>query len=69
MKQVKYVNVPKYEELSVDKMHARMKTDAEFMAYFPDDLPKGRSPPREYFWNVLNTVHELYVQRLISHAH
>jgi len=69
LKDVKYVNVPKYEELSVEKMWPIMKPDAEFMAHFPDTLPKGRNAPREYFWNVLNTVHELYVQRLISHAH
>ena len=68
MKDVKFVNVPKYEELGVEKMWSQMKDDKEFSAYFPTPLPKGRTFPREYFWNIANTVHELYVQRLISHA-
>ena len=45
-----------------------MKGDAEFMQYFPDALPKGRNPGREYFFNILNTLKPQYVARLIDHA-
>ena len=38
------------------------------MRYFPDKLPKGRLPDREYFWNVLNTVNGPYVAKVIRHA-
>jgi hypothetical protein len=39
------------------------------MRFFPDKLPKGRLPDRDYFFNVLNTIREEYVQALIKHAH
>ena len=38
------------------------------MQYFPDELPKGRNPGREYFFNILNTLRPQYVSRLITHA-
>ena len=45
-----------------------MKKIPEFQIYFPDKWPKGRYPDREYFYNVLNTTHHNYCQRLIAHA-
>ena len=68
LKDVKWVVVPKFEELAVDKMMKLMEKDADFMSYFPDKLPKGRTASRDYFWNILNTTNELYVQKLVSHA-
>ena len=68
LKDVKWVTVPKFEELSVENVMTVMQGNEEFMAYFPDRLPKGRNPGREYTWNILNTLNELYVQRLIDHA-
>ena len=41
----------------------------EFMKFFPSKFPKGRLPDRKYFFNIMNTVMEEYVQQLISHAH
>ena len=40
----------------------------EFMKYFPDKIPKGRLPAREYFFNVMNSINPQYVQQLIKHA-
>ena len=68
LKDVKKVTVPKYEELSVEKIFVLVNRDGEVMAYFPDSLPKNRQIARDYFWNIVNTVHELWVQRLINHA-
>ena len=68
MSQVKRVNVPLYDELSVIKIWPMMKTDATFMKYFPDKLPKGRLPDRDYFWNVFNTLNEEYVSELVRKA-
>jgi len=68
LKDVKKVSVPKYEELAVEKIFAIVNRDPDVMAYFPDSLPKNRNIAREYFWNILHTVHETYVQRLITHA-
>jgi hypothetical protein len=45
-----------------------MQQDATFMKFFPDKMSKGRIPSREYFFNVLNTVMEDYLQGLIKHA-
>ena len=38
------------------------------MKYFPQKLPKGRVPDREYFFNILNTLYPGYVQEIIRHA-
>ena len=38
------------------------------MKYFPDKLPEGRFPDRDYFWNVFNTLYEDYVTELVAHA-
>ena len=38
------------------------------MRHFPDKLSKGRLPDRSYFFNILNTVNEEYVTKLIKHA-
>ena len=62
-------NVPFYDELSVKNLWPIMKKDKEFMLFFPDQLPKGRLPDREYFFNILNTLNEPYVGQLVEHAH
>ena len=38
------------------------------MSYFPDVYPKGKSAPREYFFNILNTLHPDYLQQVMAHA-
>ena len=49
------VDVPNYDELSVTELWPHMKVNAAFMRHFPDELPKGRLPQREYFFNIMNT--------------
>lgn len=56
LRNVKYVNVPHYEELSVKRFWPRVQSDENFMRHMPDPTPDGRLPDRTYFWNVLNTV-------------
>ena len=68
LKDVHFVQMPKFDELSVVNLQDKLKSDAEFQQYFPDVLPKGRNPGREYFFNILNTIHPTYVSRLIEHA-
>jgi hypothetical protein len=65
---VKFVQVPMYDELSVVTLWPLMQQDAEFMQYFPDKMPKGRMPDRDFFFNVLNTLQNPYCQALIKHA-
>ena len=38
------------------------------MKYFDDDYPEGKYPAREYFFNVLNTLHPKFVEQIILHA-
>ena len=68
LQEVKRICVPLYDELSVIKLWPMMRADQEFMMFFPDKLPKGRVPDREYFFNVLNTFQGEYLQQLIAHA-
>ena len=60
--------MPAYEELSVKAIYPDMMKDAEMMSYFPDKYPAGKSPPREYFFNILNTLHPEYLAGVMSHA-
>ena len=66
--EVKFVNVPMYDELSVKNLWPSCKGNAQLMKYFPDKLPKGRLPDRKYFFDILNTVKPDYVDKLIKHA-
>jgi hypothetical protein len=44
------------------------RSDVELMKFFPTKMAKGRVPDREYFFNILNTFHGDYLQKLIRHA-
>ena len=68
IKDVRFINVPMYDELSVKRLWPEMKNSPDFMKYFPDKLPKGRLPDRDYFFNVMNTVNGVYTEQLIKHA-
>ena len=66
--EVDYVTVPKYEELSVKALYPQFSKDAKFNAYFPDKYAAGKGPPRDYFFNVMNTLHPEYLKQVMSHA-
>ena len=68
LKDVKWINVPLFDELSVINIWPMTKEDKQLMKYFPQKLPKGRVPAREYFFNILNTLYPGYVQEIIRHA-
>ena len=69
LKDVSFISVPRYPELTVKTLFEHLKNDPQFMAYLPDKFPRGHPPDREYFWNVLNTLQPEYVERVIAHAH
>ena len=60
--EVNYITVPHYDEISVKALWPDLKKDSEFMKYFPSVYPKGRGPPREYFYNILNTLKPDYLE-------
>ena len=60
--------MPHYDELSVKKLYPQFKKDPIFMSYFPDKYPAGKGPPREYFFNVMNTVQPDFLHQMMEHA-
>ena len=68
LSEVKFKNVPFYDELAVKKIWPDVQNDSEVMFYMPSKLPKGRVPDREYLFNVLNTVREGYVRSICEFA-
>ncbi len=48
--------VPHYDELSVKSLWPEFKKDPDFVKYFPTTYPQGKGPPRDYFFNILNTL-------------
>ena len=68
LEDVKPVNMPKWDELSVKHMWPKMKAIEGFMLYMPERLPKKILPDREYFFNIMNSVNPDYVQKAIQHA-
>ena len=66
--EVKPVNVPLYDELSVKKFYPMLQSDPSFMQFMPDPSPDGRLPDRKYFFNVLNTVRPEYMKNVIDYA-
>ena len=68
LKEVKWINVPLFDELSVVNIWPMTKEDKQIKKYFPTKLPKGRVPDREYFFYIMNTFKPLYVEQIIRHA-
>ena len=66
--EVNEITVPKYDEISVTALYPHFAKDEEFLSYFPSKYPKGKGPPRKYFFNVLNTLHPEYLQQVMDHA-
>ena len=62
------IQVPHYDELSVKELYPMFSKDAEMMCYFPDKYPVSKGPPREYFFNILNTVMPEYLTQILDHA-
>jgi len=61
LNEVKRINMPMYDEVSVKELWPQMQGHEEFMRYFPTKFPKGRVPDRTYFFNIMQTVMEDYV--------
>jgi len=45
-----------------------LQSDEKFMKYMPNPTTENKVPDRAYFWNVANTVQNIYVQEIIKHA-
>ena len=45
-----------------------MLGNKNLMQYFPDKYPKGKGPPRDYFFNILATLEPDYLWEIVEHA-
>ena len=70
MADLRMVNMPKFDELSVKQIWPLVQKDAELMKYFPDQHPDmpAKLPDRTYMFNILQTKRPTYVQKLLSNA-
>ena len=66
--EVQKIAIPHYDELSVKALWPDVSKDPVFMSYFPDKYPVGRGPPRQYFFDILNTLQPDYLKRILAHA-
>lgn len=62
-----FIDVPRYPELSVDKIWSFIKGMDKFSRHFPN-YSSNQLPHRDYMWNVLYTVDPETVADLIRDA-
>ena len=55
LSEVKFISVPKYDEISVKNLYDRFKLLDGMAKYFPEKYAKGRNCDREYMFNVTNS--------------
>ena len=68
MSDVKFVNVPSFDEISVRALYDRVVSNPDIAIYFPSKFPKGMQCSREYMFNVWNTMEPEQVKAVINHA-
>ena len=57
LKEVQFVEVIKYDELSVKSLYDKFMTLEGISSYFPSKYARGRFCDRSYMFNVANTLH------------
>lgn len=67
-KNVMFIDVIKYDELSVKNLYNKLMALDNMLLYFPSTYPKGRQCDRDYLFNVANTLHPGIMQEYIDHA-
>ena len=67
--QLRPVEVPKYDELSVVSLIADIMKEKELAKFFPEQRKKADLPDRQFFFNVVNTNDPDYLAALLKHAH
>jgi len=65
---VVHVHVSRYDEISVKSLWPTMSKDKKFMQFFPDNYAEGKSPSRDYFFDLLNTLYPEYLAKIMAHA-
>lgn len=66
--EVRFVNAPVFDELSVKKLYDKMIELPGIAKYFPDSYAKGRQCCRSYMFNVWNTLYPGEVKEILDNA-
>ena len=69
LRDVKFISVPKYDELSVKALYPKLVRLEGMAKYFPDKYPKGRQCDRDYLFNIAQTLYPEVMGELIDYAH
>jgi hypothetical protein len=57
LEEVKFIRVPKYEELSVKALCPQAIADDKVKRFLPDSTQKSKPLDRQFFFNILNSVY------------
>ena len=68
LSEVKFIQVVRYDELSVKHLYKDLWALSNMAQYFPNKYPKGRCCDRDYMFNVANTLHQDVVSEVVKHA-
>ena len=66
--EVKFIEVKRFDELSVKHLWGDLSKDKAINIYFPDKYPQGKGPNRKYMFDLLNTIYPEYLENIMLHA-
>ena len=61
-------NIPSFNELSINKLWSHFKSNSTLMKYMPEYASK-QLPEKEFFFNVLNTLYPVEVEKMVDAAY
>ena len=66
MNEVRFINVPLYDEIGLKHHYEDVRQLPLIKDYFPDQLPKGTQMDRAYFWNIYNFKYPDQVKEIVD---
>jgi hypothetical protein len=67
--EIKKINVPRYEEISVKNLYNDAMSDPDLAQYRPDPkMSSGKLPEREFFFGIMATIRADYLNKIIHDA-
>ena len=68
VQEVKHINVPKLQELSLKSLGSSLKDDEQLALYLPSKWHEKGKLDRVWVFNVINSIHPGYLEQVIGHA-
>ena len=69
MSDLRPINPPAYDEVSVKKLYQDALTMPNMPFFFPEAYAKGRQCDCKFFFDIWNTIHPDAVAAVMKHAH